>query len=570
MNTWHPVTALKNAVRNSPWIVMAVALHLILIAVATVFYTSHEENAVVDRPTTILPPAPRAIVEELKPVEVVVREPIPTEKATQLVEPSEYVRTDEQAAADAEPLGEETGDVEAPPGIEFASTAIGMNPNGPGYRSSRPSGITGTRPYASGKGSKDGKLPPPNDPTDAAVLSGLRWLARHQNEDGSWGATALAERCDLSHKCDNTQAQRLKTYDDGLTSLALLAYLGAGFSHDSKAWFKDPARENKKVVTGEVVKKGLRWLLAHQNPDGSFGDRPFMYNQALAAMALAEAYGLTQNRHWRDPAQRAIDYLAGAQRPDPNGKGLWGWRYASRQEIEHLHMGDSLDDNFKKELYDADTSVTGWAVMALKSAEMAGLNVADDHLNGALAFAKYVSVSDGMAGYIDPRGAGAKVTGPDDHFEYHPAGMSALSMCIRAFAAHDMEDPFLEPAAKRLVADLPRVSKDKLSVDYYYWYYGSLALFQFDGPDSPRARGNHWKAWNKAMIGALLDLQTKGNECGEGGWLTPDRWCHSGGPIYATAINVLTLEVYYRYQNAFSAKRERKSVPTPPTEGAQK
>src|SRR4029079_8323332 len=113
-----------------------------------------------------------------------------------------------------------------------------------------------------------------------------------------------------------------------------------------------------------------------ENPDGSFGkDRAFMYNQALATMALCEAYGLTQNRYWKEPAQRAVDFLQGAQRPNPSGNGMWGWRYAARQDLEKGHQGDSLDEAYKKELYDADTSVTGWAVMALKSAKMCGLAV---------------------------------------------------------------------------------------------------------------------------------------------------------------------------------------------------
>ena len=56
------------------------------------------------------------------------------------------------------------------------------------------------------------------------------------------------------------------------------------------------------------------------------------------------------------------------------------------------------------------------------------------------------------------------------------------------------------------------------------------------------------------MIAALLALQDESKEpklCSGGGWLTPDRWCYAGGPVYATALNVLTLEVYYRYENAF-------------------
>jgi hypothetical protein len=101
------------------------------------------------------------------------------------------------------------------------------------------------------------------------------------------------------------------------------------------------------------------------------------------------------------------------------------------------------------------------------------------------------------------------------------------------------------------------VSKDKLSIDYYYWYYGSLALNQLDGPDSPKKSGKYWGPWNKAMVDAVLSLQDHTERaCSNGGWIQGDRWAYTGGPLYATAINVLTLEVYYRYENAFGgAKR---------------
>jgi len=51
--------------------------------------------------------------------------------------------------------------------------------------------------------------------------------------------------------------------------------------------------------------------------------------------------------------------------------------------------------------------------------------------------------------------------------------------------------------------------------------------------------------------------------CSNGGWLVPDRWCYAGGPIYATALNVLTLEVYYRYANAFGASMAAKKPGKP-------
>ena len=136
--------------------------------------------------------------------------------------------------------------------------------------------------------------------------------------------------------------------------------------------------------------------------------------------------------------------------------------------------------------------------------------------------------------------------------------MSALAMCIRIFAQRNLDDPFLRPAAAQIVKDLPRVTKDGLSVDYYSWYYAALALNQIDGPDAPRRSGKYWPAWNQAMLDALLPLQSKdARSCTSGGWMKPDRWSiEHGGPLYATAINVLTLEVYYRYENAFGgAKR---------------
>jgi hypothetical protein len=185
-------------------------------------------------------------------------------------------------------------------------------------------------------------------------------------------------------------------------------------------------------------------------------------------------------------------------------------------------------------------------------------------MDGALAFCKWITGADGLVGYIDPKQAGQSVGGPDDHFKYHPEAMSALGMCIRIFAEHDADDPFLELAAKRIIKNLPEVSQpdakhdgDRLSVDYYYWYYASLALNQLDGPDSPRKSGKYWGPWNKAMVDAVLETQHKAErQCQTGGWVIPDRWAHAGGPVYTTAINVLTLEVYYRYENAFGgAKR---------------
>ena len=93
--------------------------------------------------------------------------------------------------------------------------------------------------------------------------------------------------------------------------------------------------------------------------------------------------------------------------------------------------------------------------------------------------------------------------------------------------------------------DLPKW--EGYDIDFYYWYYASLALFQYDGP-----KGTFWLQWNERMKDTLVPNQnTKSTGCKVGSWEPVSRWSCEGGRVYATAVNALTLEVYYRYANVF-------------------
>jgi hypothetical protein len=503
---------------------------------------------------------PREVVPPPEPYD---RRKMPRDLVTELV--PENVRTDFipiDAEARPDLLVEEIGDpagTDDATGGEAPSTTWGVG-KGPGRRG---------KPGASGFGDRPGSVagqPPgirpaiaPPQETEAAVLEGLRWLARHQNEDGSWGASSLAKQCNPKRLCIRTDVEVTSHYDEGLTGLALLAFLGQGLDHMSKAKIVDPVF-GKMHDAGSVVREGLRWLRERQKENGSFTPaRAFMYNEALATMALAEAYGLSRAQALRRPAQDAVDFLVAAQKIDESGS-LSGWRYGSRAELESEREERAVDDgSYFQELMDSDISVTCWVVMALKSARAAGLRVPDDCLQGALAYAGYVSGEDGLVGYQKPEQAGREIPGVGDRFAYHNGTMTALSMCVRTFIQHDIDDRFLGLGAAHIVKDLPEVSEDGLSVDYYYWYHGTLALNQYDGPDSPRAdSGRYWKPWNKALQEAVLELQDRSKErqvCARGGWLEDDRWSHAGHALYNTALNVLTLEVYYRFENAFGVRR---------------
>jgi hypothetical protein len=118
------------------------------------------------------------------------------------------------------------------------------------------------------------------------------------------------------------------------------------------------------------IDAGLKFLLSQQGKDGNLGGG--MYAHGLATQALGEAYAMTKDPALRAPAQRAIDYIVAAQHQ------AGGWRYSPKQA--------------------GDTSVTGFQVMALKTGQMAGLNVPATALRGAEKFLESVGTPDG-SGY---------------------------------------------------------------------------------------------------------------------------------------------------------------------------
>ncbi len=82
-----------------------------------------------------------------------------------------------------------------------------------------------------------------------------------------------------------------------------------------------------------------------------------MYDHCLATMLLAESFSMTGDERLGDPVKRAVEFILKAQNPN------LGWRYEPRA--------------------DNDTSVIGWALMALKSAEIAGFQVPQKSYRGA-------------------------------------------------------------------------------------------------------------------------------------------------------------------------------------------
>ena len=112
--------------------------------------------------------------------------------------------------------------------------------------------------------------------------------------------------------------------------------------------------------------------------------------------------------------------------------------------------------------------------------------------------------------------------------------MAAVGCLGRLFMGHPPAE--MMGGANYMVQNLPNWG-DK---EFYYWYYGTLDMFQFGG--------DYWKQWNKAMRDMLVSNQRKGGP-EDGSW-DPENDKHGGakaGRVFTTAVGALCLEVYYRY-----------------------
>jgi len=352
--------------------------------------------------------------------------------------------------------------------------------------------------YGKGRWANNNGRPDGVNPVDRA----LRWLHFHQDKDGKWDQDGFDKNCDakLGPACDGKGTSQ---YDVAVSSLALLAFLGHGHTH-RVGYFK------------KTVKRGLDWLVSQQQADGSIGPREsesWIYNHAIATMALCEAYAIARDYRLKVPAQKAVDYIKNARNP-----GL-GWKYEAKSGKN-------------------DTSVTGWMVLALKAAKTARLEIDDAMFDGAINWFDRATNTLGKCGYMRPGDDGSVIRSVNDRFEKLPT-MTGVSVICRIFCGQSRRDPKVLKGVDILMASLPEWNKPKNDkVDMYYWYYATYAMFQYGG--------HNWNKWNSAMKKTLFDSQRIGG-CANGSWDPAGKWGMVGGRVYATAINALTLEIYYRY-----------------------
>ncbi len=348
-------------------------------------------------------------------------------------------------------------------------------------------------------------LGPLGPQTEEAIERGLQFLARHQREDGSWHLEDFDEKVEIQS-------------DSAATALALLSFQGAGYTH-------------QQFKYAEVCRKALRWLTTNQRPNGDLyiptdsksNSNAWLYSHGIASLALCEAYGMTQDESIKENAQRAVDFMIDSQ--DPNGGG---WRYTPREG--------------------SDTSVTGWCMMALKSAELAGLQTSPTTYRGITKWLNGSQASEQQKFLYryNWQAADAPAT---RHGRVPTPVMTSVGLLMRLYLGWKRDNPDMLRGSDWLLARPPAEGTvQSPQRDTYYWYYASQVMFHMGG--------NRWKTWYANLYPMLIRTQqTEGKFAGswEPNGEIPDAWGKFGGRLYVTTLNLLSLEVYYRHLPIYEA-----------------
>ncbi|MBI3410461.1 MAG: terpene cyclase/mutase family protein [Planctomycetes bacterium] len=302
-----------------------------------------------------------------------------------------------------------------------------------------------------------------SEETKKSIGRALEWLASKQNSDGSYTDGGYV-------------------HNTAVTSYAVLAFMSQGHLPNQGLY-------------GPEVAKAMRFLMASQQKNGYLvGTRGGnMYCHGMAALALAELYGQTQDEELRGVVKKAVELIVGCQNPQG------GWRY------EPAPTG-------------ADISVTIMQVMALRAAKNAGLHVPDTTMKKAIAYIKSC--------YNERVGG----------FSYQPGGggpgfaRTAAGMCV-LFLTGEYNAKEIPRAVEYL-----KTQFETHQHFYYGHYYGAHAMHQVGGKD--------WDDWYARIVKFFVPQQNS-----DGSWSRTTRY--EVGPVYQTSIAVICLSVPAHYLPIF-------------------
>ena len=290
----------------------------------------------------------------------------------------------------------------------------------------------------------------------------LLWLASAQAKDGHWPDTK-----------DSVTP----------TCLSLLALLGVGVTHKSGDY-----REN--------VRSGLMWLLGRQKADGSLAVEDSRH--ALATLTMCEAYRLTKSPLFVAGAQRGLKRL---------------------QQLVGSKIAGPLDPNADAEFY-------GWAVLALRSAHKAGLEMNQPW--SQTIFEHLAEVTDEATGIVER----------DQRYL-----LTTVALLTRVHQGHESSGmATIRTQAASLLGD--RLPTGDANPDMFCWLFGTIAAYH--------AGGAVWGVWKEAVKVGIVGKQKKEGLL-VGTWDPQGSNLGSEDRVIATALMSICSQIYYRFGRAVGA-----------------
>lgn len=260
-------------------------------------------------------------------------------------------------------------------------------------------------------------------PIDNAVNRGLAFLAKSQDQDGSFAGGPGGE-------------YRKNT---AVASLCVMAFLARGYTPGHQPY-------------GDVINKGVDFVLSKQDKDGTIiGEGGgTLYSHHISTLMLSEVTGMVDPVRQKkvDAAlSNALRVIVMAQKvPKKDPKFAGGWRYG-------------LDAN------DSDMSHCGWALMALRSARSNGAPVPAESIDEAVKFITRCSLESGGFTYQASGPPGLARTG-------------AAILCLELCHAH--RDELTLRSGSYL---LKKYREGWNSKEWFYYgnYYCAQGMFQLGG-----------------------------------------------------------------------------------------
>ncbi|MCW1886491.1 terpene cyclase/mutase family protein [Luteolibacter flavescens] len=302
---------------------------------------------------------------------------------------------------------------------------------------------------------------------DPAVESALEYLARVQKADGSFP----------------------ESYGDstGIPALAGMAFLSKGHLPTEGPY-------------AEALNKSIDFVLRNQREDGLFvkgnaGSGP-MYAHNIATLFLSEVSGMVDPERQKKIAAAlppALSLILKAQAVKKDDRHQGGWRY---------HPGSS----------DSDTSCSGWALMALRSAKLNGAAVPDQAITDAINYVgRHQHEKEGAFGYMNNSDHARSLTG---------MGLLCLELCGKHGTPETVK------AADYVMKTFRDLPGDQF--EFYGNYYNAQGTFQIGG--------RYWSEYATWMYDTYLKKQTD-----DGSWNSRE-----AGRVYGTCMMVLAFTVPYR------------------------